>query len=501
MKGPRKLLGLSFGLAMVAAACGGSATVASTSPAASSPAAASSALGKPSAAASSGPASGTAASGAASGSAAGSAAAKPSGAASGPASAAAPASASGSAAAAASGNPIKIGDIVPLTGVQAILGTDNRDGTNLYLDSINNTVAGRKIDVTYSDDSADATVGLTKAKELVENQKVNLLMGFNATPVCYAVSTYVQQAQIPMMVTANCAAQDILLDPKYKSQYVSRWTINNGGGFAPPGDWLYKQGYRKLSVFAADFGAGHEFADIISAAFVEDGGSVVQIQYPKVGTTDYSPVIAQLDPSADIVATFLPGIDGLRFYQAYQSPGAKHPPAFDTTNSATAGQPLDQLKDLAVGVKGSNIYTPAIDSQMNQTFLKQFATKFPGRSVSSTVANGYASAQVLVAALQKVNGNIEDKQAFLNALYATDMETIKGQLKLDQNHDIIENDYIVQVVKNPDGTYGHKLLDTYKGTTELWNFTPDQITKLQIGKDAIKWTQTDKTKLDQLLKG
>jgi len=388
---------------------------------------------------------------------------------------------------------------VPLTGVQAILGKDNQDGMNLYLDSINSTVAGRKIEVTYADDGASPDTGLTKAKELVENQHVSLLMGFNATPVCYAVATYVKQAQVPMAITSNCAAQDVLLDPKYKSPYVSRWTINNGD-FAAAGGWLYKQNFKKVSIFAADFGAGHEFVDAFSAAFVGAGGSVVQVQYPKVGTTDFGPVLAQLDPSADVVATFLPGIDGLRFFDQYAGSGHKQP-AYDSTNSGTAGPPLDQLKDKAVGLLGTNIYSLALDTPQNQTFLKAFAAKFPGRSVSSTVANGYASAQVLEAALKNVNGNIEDKQAFMDALYSVNIETAKGPLKLDSNHDIVQNVYAFTVVKDASGGYGQKLLDTMKDVTAEYTWTPQQMDKLQIGKDAIKWTTMDKAKLDALLKG
>jgi branched-chain amino acid transport system substrate-binding protein len=399
----------------------------------------------------------------------------------------------------ASGNPIRIGDIVPLAGVQSILGKDNQDGMNLYLGSINNTVAGRRIEVTYADDAADASTGLTKAKQLVEDQKVQLLMGFNATPVCYAVATYVQQAQVPMAITSNCAAQDVMTDPKYKSPYISRWTITNGA-FAAAGDWLEKQGYKKVSVFAADFGAGHEFVDAFSAGFVDAGGSVVQVQYPKVGTTDYGPVLAQLDSSADSVATFLPGVDGLRFFDQYASSGSKRP-ALDTTNSGTAGPPLDQLKDKAVGLLGTNIYSLALDTPQNQNFLKQFAAKFPGRSVSSTVANGYASAQVLEAALKKINGAIENKQEFLDALDSVNIETAKGPVKLDANHDIIENVYAFQVVKDASGGYGQKLLGTREAVGPTFTWTQQQMAKLQVGKDAIKWTTMDKAKLDQLMSG
>lgn len=401
---------------------------------------------------------------------------------------------------AAAGAPIRIGLLEPLTGTQAGQGKDNMDGLNLFLTSNNSTIAGRKLDISAADTQANADVGLTKSKQLVENNHVQLLMGVSATPVCYALATYVKQVQVPFMITVNCAAQDILTDPKYKSEYVSRYTVNNGD-FAAAAEWLYNQGYRKASIWATDFAAGHEFADMVSAAFIEMGGSVVQIQYPAIGTQDFGPLLAQMSPQADVAILFLIGTDGLRFAQQFASyAGAKKPQMFDTAN-ITGGENLDTLKDSIVGWKASNYYSQAIDTPMNHDFVRAFQAKYPGRSISGNVAEGYMSGQVLQAALQKVNGDIEDKQKFLNALYATDIDVVKGHIKLDANHDVVQNEYMYQVVREPSGGYGHQILYTAPNVTAAWKFTPQQIAKLQIGKNAYQWTSMEKAKLNQAING
>jgi branched-chain amino acid transport system substrate-binding protein len=469
----KRLVLLSLSLVTLLMACGGTAQPGPSSAAAVSASAAPSAVTAKPAASSAAP---------------GVASAKPA------------ASASAGASAATAGGPIKIGVLEPLTGTQAGQGKDNQDGLNLLMAQINSTVAGRKIELTYADTEAKPDVGLTKAKQLVESQKVSMLMGVSATPVCYAVATYVQQAQVPFAITTNCAAQDIMTDPKYKSEYLSRFTINNGGGFAPGAGWLYQRGFRKASVWATDFSAGHEFADVFSAAFIDAGGSVVQIQYPAIGNQDFGPLLAQMNSQADVVVLFLIGTDGLRFAQQFANyGGAKKPQVFETSN-ITGGENLDTLKDAAVGMLASNIYTPAIDSAMNKDFLKAWGQKYPGRSVSANVANGYTSGQVLQAALQKVNGNIEDKPAFVNAIGATSIESVKGPIKLDSNHDIVENLYMYQVTKEG-SAYGHKLLDTISNTNEYYKWTPDQMAKLKIGKNAFNWTTMDKTQLDKILNG
>src|SRR5713226_1026271 len=47
--------------------------------------------------------------------------------------------------------PIKVGLVLPLTGPTSTAGKENVDGFNLYLDSVNGTMAGRKVEVVTAD--------------------------------------------------------------------------------------------------------------------------------------------------------------------------------------------------------------------------------------------------------------------------------------------------------------------------------------------------------------
>ena len=114
--------------------------------------------------------------------------AKPTGGAAGAPAQPASGAAGAPAASGAAQGPIKIGVLQPLTGPFAVQGKDNQDGFELYLDSINRTVAGRRIEVVVADAQGRPDVGLTKAKQLVENDRVHLLAGITNTAVCYAVA-------------------------------------------------------------------------------------------------------------------------------------------------------------------------------------------------------------------------------------------------------------------------------------------------------------------------
>src|SRR5579862_455962 len=278
-----------------------------------------------------------------------------------------PAASAGASAAAkpAAGGSIKIGYINSTTGSLADVGKDNDDAFQLYLDSINGTIAGQKIQVTYADDaSAAPDIGLNKAKQLVENDHVNLLMGLTSTPICYAVAGYAKQAQVPFIVSGNCGAETLMYDDKTASPYLLRITQNGTGIADPLADYAIKKGYKKAILMISDYGGGLETNDAFASAFVGRGGSIVQEIHPPLGTNDMGPYVSQINGgNADVLVTFMPGVDSLRFNEAFANyGGASKLPVLDHFGGTISGPPFAQAKDKVVGFTADYAYSPALDT-------------------------------------------------------------------------------------------------------------------------------------------
>jgi len=398
---------------------------------------------------------------------------------------------------AAAGGTIKIGYLAPFTGPTAAVGKNNRLGVDLYLSTVNSTIAGRKVEVLFEDTQNQADVALTKAKNLVENNKVQFLMGINLTPECYAVAGYVKQAQVALLITANCAAETVTTDPKFKSPYLVRLTYNATQEVDPAADWAYKQGYRKAILIASDYGGGLENADTFASAFIKRGGAVVQELYPALGTPDFGPFLAQLTNDADVMFCFLPGTDGLHFLEQLANYRGQQKTAIIDAHAVMTDSNMDQLKDKAVGVYAANEYSTGLATPENQTFRKAFAAKYPSEPLTATVAYSYSGMQMMAAAVQKMNGNVEQVQPFLQALYDTNAATAKGPIKLDADHDAVQNVYVYQIVKDGAG-FGQKLLTTYEAVSRNWDRSPAEIDKFPFGKMKNKWVGMTKDKLGQL---
>ena len=101
---------------------------------------------------------------------------------------------------AASTGPIKIGLLLPVTGVLTVQGTDTTKGFELYLAKMAGKVGGRDVVVIKEDTEAKPDVGLTKLKKLVERDGVDVVVGPVSSAVALAIRPYVQAQAIPLVI-------------------------------------------------------------------------------------------------------------------------------------------------------------------------------------------------------------------------------------------------------------------------------------------------------------
>jgi branched-chain amino acid transport system substrate-binding protein len=163
-----------------------------------------------------------------------------------------------------------------------------------------------------------------------------------------------------------------------------------------------------------------------------------------------------------------------------------------------SGTNFAQAKDKVVGVVGNYAYSPALDTPGNQALLKAWNAKYPNRPVSTDTGVGWSAGQILEAAVKAVNGNVEDKQGFMNALYGLKVDTAKGPLSLDKEHDVIQNIYFWQAVKKGSDV-GLEVVDTYKDVARTWDRSQEQIAKFPFGTYKGKWVGMTKDQLGNVL--
>jgi branched-chain amino acid transport system substrate-binding protein len=121
--------------------------------------------------------------------------------------------------------PLKVGFILPQTGNFAANGQDEQDGWKVAVNELGDNLGGRKLQTIFVDDAADPNQGLSAARQLVETQKVDLLIGPLAANVGLAVRSYVASSGIPTLYISACSAE-LASSQKTPNLILTGWTCD-----------------------------------------------------------------------------------------------------------------------------------------------------------------------------------------------------------------------------------------------------------------------------------
>src|SRR4030095_6604126 len=195
--------------------------------------------------------------------------------------------------------PIKIGFLSPLSGAIAAAGQDMSSCCELFWQESGWQMAGRKVEVVLEDNEGNPATTLTKARKLVESDKVHLLMGVILSNVAYALVPYVEQQGIPTMYPINSADD---LTQRRRPKWLIRTGFSAGGNMHPFGEYAAKTlGYKKIAIVALDDALGGETVGGFHKSFEDNGGQIIQKLWVPLNVQDYGPYLGQIKKDADAV--------------------------------------------------------------------------------------------------------------------------------------------------------------------------------------------------------
>src|SRR2546423_2273491 len=149
---------------------------------------------------------------------------------------------------------LRIGFVAPTTGIFAQVGKDMVDGFQLYLDDVNSDFGGGKVKFIVEDEQGKPDTAVTRAKKLVLQDKVHLLVGGLLASSGYALAP-VSTADKTVYVAPVSAADDLTQRDLAKDPYLVRTGWSSSQPSHPFGQWACDQGYKKIVAV----GAAHAF--------------------------------------------------------------------------------------------------------------------------------------------------------------------------------------------------------------------------------------------------
>lgn len=159
-----------------------------------------------------------------------------------------------------SGEPIKIGAILSLTGPYAGLGQPEQNTIELLQEQVNSNggVAGRPIDVIIEDDATDAEETAAAASSLIDREEVAALIGATGTGQTMAIRGQVVSAEIP---NVSLAGGTVITGDFNEWVFQTPWSNTIVVPFTL--EYIEDQGISKIALIADSGGFGQDGVSVI----------------------------------------------------------------------------------------------------------------------------------------------------------------------------------------------------------------------------------------------
>lgn len=348
---------------------------------------------------------------------------------------------------------VKIGLVLPASGVYEPLGVDMTRGFDLYLDQHDGKLGGKDVKIVRADEGEGPDTGVPATSKLVTQDRVSALVGIVNSATALGVKDIVSQAKVPLIV-ANAGADEVADG----GDYVWRTSFTNGAVAEALGGEVAKElKGGSAYLMAADYAAGHESVAGFKKSFKAAGGKIAGETYTPFGTTtDWQPFLSKVQNSgAKAVYVFYAGGEAVNFVKQYNAFGLHDKIQLYGAGFLTEGGVLAAQGKAAEGVRTSLHYSDQLDTPENKEFVEAYTLAYDAAPTVYS-AQTYDAAAALDKALADADGTSgEDIAKALGSV--GEIPSPRGAWSFDENHNP-DQPYFLREVKAAGGGFVNAVL-------------------------------------------
>ncbi|PWK76099.1 ABC transporter substrate-binding protein [Aminobacter sp. AP02] len=339
--------------------------------------------------------------------------------------------------------PVKIGMITTLSGPAGYLGQDIRDGFMLALEE--GKLGGVLVELVVEDDGLKPGQGKQIAERFLSENGIKLFTGIVFSNVAGATIPDIVDSGA-FYVSPNAAPSNLAGKECNENYFVVSW--QNDSLHESAGQNATNLGYKKAFVLAPNYQAGK---DAIAGFKRYFKGEIAGEIYTRLDQTDFAAELAQVRAAKpDVVFQFHPGGLGITFLRQYEQSGLMKEIPMVVAEPSMDGVTLAAVGDAAIGLNVSSHWNSDFDNAANKKFMDAW-NKTYNRPVTYYASQGYDAALAYASALKATRGNIDDADAFRDALRKADFESVRGKFAFGPNQHPVQNWYALKVEKGADG--------------------------------------------------
>jgi len=351
--------------------------------------------------------------------------------------------------------PIKIGFISTFSGPQAAIGEDMRRSVELAKEHLGGKMGGKPFEIIYEDDQFKPDVGKQKSEKLVQQDKVNFVAGYIWSNVLLASLKTVTDEGDTILISSNAGPSQIAGELCNKNFFSTSW--NNDQTPMAMGQYLQEKGVKSLYLMAGNYAAGKDMLAGVKRTFKGEIKGEDLTKWPD--QLDFSAELANIRAAKpDGIFIFYPGAHGVQFLTQYAQAGLKgHIPLYQVFSIDAITLP--QQKELALGTLGAQEWVNDLPNEQNKKYVADFKKKH-GVYPSFYGAQSYDSIMLIASAAEALKGDLSNKDKVRAEMKKANFKSLRGGFKYNTNQFPIQNFYIQEAVKDPEGMMTVKTIAT-----------------------------------------
>jgi len=367
---------------------------------------------------------------------------------------------------AAAKEPVKIGVLVPLTGIVAQGGLEMKYGIEMAA-AEKGTVLGRPIELLVEDTQVKPPIAVTKAEKLVYKDGCIALIGVFSSGVGLALAKNIDKLNVPFLSTHVMTTAFYGLNPLvFRSGQLAndQTALGNVKGIMARPDLKNRTYY----VIVHDYAWGHDAGSRFIELAKQNGIKIYNEDFDKapIATKDWSSYISKIKASgADgIYIAFITNVIPVFAKQA--SDFGLQQQAKIVSAAAPGPLELEAGGEACYGIFGASDWSWDVSNPISDKWEKDFWEKY--KTIPSDAAvHSYVGAMNLFNAIDKAGST--DPKAIADALRGISFDGPYGTVRISAKDNCMRNDAVLtETMAAPQNPFGAKVymkvLETFKAS-------------------------------------
>jgi branched-chain amino acid transport system substrate-binding protein len=338
---------------------------------------------------------------------------------------------------------VRIGHLTPRTGFLGQLGVYGLNAARLAVEEINEAggVRGQPLEL-IDEDSVNPGTAVTKAEQLIQQNKVVALLGEISSASALAIG---EAAQRHNSLYINTGANSDALRGENCNRFMFHVEGCNTMYTKTIGRWQLSENLvegSKWYFLTADYAFGHDLRRVSQRFYNENGGTIVGDELVPTNSTDFSAYILNIRAAQpDMIYLNLAGVDQTNFLKQYREYGLDIPltgGVMDTGQFWGAG--LDALSG-----HWQSLWYHGLELPGSQAFTKAYRDRHD-MPPENQAWGDYVAVKILAQALNEADStDTEDLVAYLESDVTFDILKARPGSFRKRDHQLLQEMYIVKV--------------------------------------------------------